>query len=556
MRDVEKRSPEQRRVALDLPVQLVHEGIGEVLPAALRNLGHGGFSISAAIGLAPGAEMDCRIDPMDGGLPIEGLCRVAWTHALGVGDAAMGLSFVELEAESKARLDAIIADLDAAAGDATPQAATPRVRVVRGRVWLTPRAVAQPETWVSAALPLRRRDDMQDVWEGPDGVSGRLQDWCLRLDGAEPRLELRLVHQEELEAEEFSEAELLDVEEELGLSRDLLQRLDSEDTLPDASASEWPAQEMRESAAPRIEAEELVYTPAPVETSARPETHFEGQAARVLRALQSIALAVWQRLRGLGLQGLQRLRQLVSAGRRPVPRVQQGRRRMQGRPAPARSRRSTTRSGRVASRRRVGLLPLSLAVAAVGLLAWAVWPTPQADAVNQALLEAQAKSEAESVVEPQPAAPSSAKRTATPGTVPADSPYAVDLRASADSAAKAPAVVPAAPVATGQRFASGEVKEARSFLIRMSRAVELLKGEAQKGGFVLKALGALALDRAGPIAEGHPLVESAMILNRGDHAELSVRFREGTQPAYEVTARGAILEVRVAQQSLVAASAR
>ena len=40
-------------------------------------------------------------------------------------------------------------------------------------------------------------------------------------------------------------------------------------------------------------------------------------------------------------------------------------------------------------------------------------------------------------------------------------------------------------------------------------------------------------------------IERAMILNRGDHSELTIRFVEGRDPAYRVEARGATLELTV-----------
>ena len=58
----------------------------------------------------------------------------------------------------------------------------------------------------------------------------------------------------------------------------------------------------------------------------------------------------------------------------------------------------------------------------------------------------------------------------------------------------------------------------------------------------------LSLDRAGPIASNHPLVERAMILNRGDHAELTITFVEGRRPAYRVVARNSAIELVIGRR--------
>lgn len=102
-----------------------------------------------------------------------------------------------------------------------------------------------------------------------------------------------------------------------------------------------------------------------------------------------------------------------------------------------------------------------------------------------------------------------------------------------------------APVVEGPSFGAASVPEARSTTIRMSQSVATLRGQATDGGFTVTVPGALALDRAGPIAAANPSVERAMILNRGDHAVLTVRFVAGRTPPYRVVARGRAIEVAI-----------
>ena len=102
------------------------------------------------------------------------------------------------------------------------------------------------------------------------------------------------------------------------------------------------------------------------------------------------------------------------------------------------------------------------------------------------------------------------------------------------------------PVSEGQSFGSSSAPDdARSATIRMSQPVSTLRGQRQDDGFSVTVPGALALDRAGPIAAANPSVERAMILNRGDHAVLTVRFVAGRNPEYRVVARNRAIVVEI-----------
>jgi hypothetical protein len=120
--------------------------------------------------------------------------------------------------------------------------------------------------------------------------------------------------------------------------------------------------------------------------------------------------------------------------------------------------------------------------------------------------------------------------------VPAGSPFAVDVR-EGGAAAKPAAAGPAL------RFGAAQVPRARRFTLRMSGRVRGLQGAADAGGFNVTVLGALSLDRAGPISSAHKAVQRAMIINKGDRAELNIRFADGKRPAYQVTAEGNALHV-------------
>jgi len=133
-------------------------------------------------------------------------------------------------------------------------------------------------------------------------------------------------------------------------------------------------------------------------------------------------------------------------------------------------------------------------------------------------------------------------RPQAPQALPEGSPYAVDVR---EGAAPAPAV--AAPT-EGALFGAPDVPGGRSYLIRMSQPVSVVRGTPRTDGFTVTIPNSLSLDRAGPIAASHPLIERSMILNRGDHSELTITFVEGQSPTYRVSARGSAIEVLIARR--------
>jgi hypothetical protein len=149
--------------------------------------------------------------------------------------------------------------------------------------------------------------------------------------------------------------------------------------------------------------------------------------------------------------------------------------------------------------------------------------------------------------------------------VPPSSPFAVDVRDKASgprkpvaaapvvatTAAAAPAPAPAvtssaaASPARKLRFGAAQAPRGRRFALRMSGKIHSLTGSDDAGGFSVHVAGCLALDRAGPIASAHGAVERSMIINRGDHAELTIRFDQGKRPAYQVVAEGSTLYVTI-----------
>lgn len=146
----------------------------------------------------------------------------------------------------------------------------------------------------------------------------------------------------------------------------------------------------------------------------------------------------------------------------------------------------------------------------------------------------------EAAAETAPQAPAAATTTAKAATATKPAvPTAVP-------AAAATAATEAKPAAGRKlRFGAAQVPGGRQFALRMSGKIAGLSGSAEKGGFSVVIAGALSLDRAGPISSALKSVSRAMIINRGDHAELSISFVDGKQPQYQVTADGSTLYVTI-----------
>jgi len=297
-----------------------------------------------------------------------------------------------------------------------------------------------------------------------------------------------------------------------------------------------------------------------------PDTTSKSPLVQVLRVFAALQ-GVWQRSVGLLWHGAGQLRsqagQRIVSGTHRI--VAQTRPRRITAPAVGRE----TRDSR-GTLRALGLGLLS--IAAVALFAYALAPAAREDLllhrqlqpaavvagtakpVMGPLAESAAVTSAQAGL-PMATAPAPASATLgqpststnnpnTPpaaGVVPAGSPYAVDLRAG--KAAPQPAT--ASTLAGGSAFGQKQIPNAKRFVLRMSSPIKAVQGSSDAHGFNIVIPGSLALERAAPIAAGNPAIARAMIINRGNRSELSVRFADGKNPAYRVSGQGAALEVLI-----------
>jgi hypothetical protein len=135
--------------------------------------------------------------------------------------------------------------------------------------------------------------------------------------------------------------------------------------------------------------------------------------------------------------------------------------------------------------------------------------------------------------------------TATPAPEPMAAPTAV--QGVTVPAAAAPAEPSAAEQPPAAPFGEPIIENGRTFVLRMSGPVRHIEGEARDDGFTVRVPGRLALDRAQPIANAHQAVARAMVLNRGEYAELTVDFRPGMRPKYQVVGKDNALEITLAR---------
>lgn len=191
-----------------------------------------------------------------------------------------------------------------------------------------------------------------------------------------------------------------------------------------------------------------------------------------------------------------------------------------------------------------------LAFAGVGLAVYALAPRPAADDL-QLQVPVDGPAYPQAAAAPAAGQPAASTAAAAPAQAPAASAAAAAAApraAAAAPAAKPEAAAEAAPKPSEEApndkvFGAAKVPRGRTYTLRMNNEVESLEGDEVDRGFVVQVPGALSLDRASPIAISHTAVARSMILNRGDHSELTIEFIPGKQPAYQVKANGRSLEI-------------
>lgn len=134
---------------------------------------------------------------------------------------------------------------------------------------------------------------------------------------------------------------------------------------------------------------------------------------------------------------------------------------------------------------------------------------------------------------------------AAPNAVPANSPYAVDMR-TANGALPA-AVTAGAQPAGLMTFGAPSLSGGLIYTLRMDGRITGITGARARTTLSIRVNGARSLDRAAPVFARNPQIERAAIVNSVDHADLTIQFKEGMAPNYRVVARGDSLEVMLSR---------
>ncbi len=578
------RGRREERVPLDALIELRSDESDEVLEADGLDLGSGGLSMRASFVPPVGARLECQFRCPPEGDPVRAQGEVVWAEAVGPRSGAFGMRFLELDTKSATAIRRVVApEIEVP----VPAPGLPTIAMMRidglGAPIETDVRLAEPDRIVLeqelSFLRLGRGVEVDVPGRGKE--RGRIASVELRqgplnvptlvfgvlLD--EARVEKPEPVPQPLAAVVSPTFPQQGTEQETGLPS-------STDTWPerplfvDAAATVAPKAITRPSAraadAPRVIA---TGTERDEQASLSQEEHAELQSmtgtpafmlalgrtwatlqivikARCLPPLQSARSALstwsgetlpklerlWLQLRTLAALQLARLRTLREARTKAKPRT------TAPAPRPQRTAQSVLREAkripeeRPAPRNR-RMLASALAVVGIGLGIYALAPRSGADRIP---VRRRPLAAAESV-QPAPS-PTVAPVLATAEAAPATG--------TAAPSSAAPALVdPAAVTASagGRTFGASEVPSGRVFVIRMSGPVDSVEGDQREDGFTVRVPGRLALDRASPIASSHRAVARAMILNRGDYAELTVDFLPGLRPKYQVIAKENTIEV-------------
>jgi hypothetical protein len=573
----------EQRVPLDALVELRSEDSDEVLEADGIDLGPGGLSLRASFVPPVGARLDCHFRCPPSYDPVNAQGEVVWSEWSGPRSGAFGLRFLELDTKSATAIRRMVEPGgETRAPDAAAQPKTAVMRIdglgapveADVRVLETDHIVLEQELLF---LKLGRGVDVDVPGQGKK--RGRIASVELRHGPLDvPTLVFGVL----LDEAPSPAAVAPSILHAVAVSEAAEQRAKSLAKDPDEPAV--AATYVTEPAARAEQPNALAVTAEPqaaAPTDTRPErSRFEAvqrerapeperepaptaelSRAASLPALREIfgrvssaSSGAKPKLDDVGRSALDRARSLVTLQRERLAQARQARLSKQRRttsPAPK------PRAAQPVARRQAGgaqaapaprnrrLLAAALSLAGVGFGVYALAPRSEADRIPlrpraaptiqpvQPSVAPSASVLTHPQPEPTPAAPSASAQALDPtqggvtqqGTAP-------------------PAAEPANPASSAPRvFGAAEVHNGRTFALRMSGPVETVEGEARDDGFTVRVPGRLALDRASPIATSHRAVARAMILNRGNYAELTVDFLPGFNPKYQVVAKDNTIEV-------------
>ena len=498
--------PRAPRVPLDdVPVTMAPEGFHQEFEASATNVGVGGLSMRASVVPQIGSRLRCEFQCPGGEHTLRVIGEVVWTQEAAADTAEFGVRFTDLKSDDFAELEHFVASVkgrDVELFDDDEVSGVHDMQAIEGNEEMK---IALQGVATAIVTRVRSRNSEGIEVEQPlpfltlgtkveclqSGKNGWLRDVHLRYEGNTPKLVLGIGYGEQAEQE----------------------RMDTLDGSEPMATAEPREETMRQSDVPQFvsyppeqdiasEARSLMTNTGVVVTAilAACQRAYMWIATQVQATLPKMAATVSDAL-GTAQRFVVLAWKNISS---PAPR-----------------RRTTTRrsakaskNGRPQPKMRLRWLILLGLIPALLWLGYSQWraanpPSISEVSVGEPVMDAQQRA---MMVPPPP--PLEAKRAPTP--------------------------------VSGTSFGADNIADGRKFVLQMSRPVKRIEGLAQDDGFSVTIPDSLSLSRAGPIAQAHPHVHSAMILNHGDRSELSVVLAPGQRPSYRVEAVGATLEITLA----------
>jgi hypothetical protein len=583
--ETERRSNGPSRLPVDLLVELSHEGDEDVYEADAIDLGPGGIGLRASVLPEIGQRLRCRFELPGQYELCETRGEVVWAVDAGRLCGAFGVRFEDVDPHTARALAALPFD---PAGTRTVKVHLDGVgSAIEGEI------VSQGDTIsVEQNMPFLQIGRSAELEQSGVKTRAVLERVRLRVEGGTPRLVLELApfvsneERDEVECVPTADATIQDEPLEALIAKSVTR----EETPQRKPEREAPRVVSRSEAMPTDEsgAREELALKARLDAliaATKPQLAKALVATRALATLVMAKSGPWLvRVRD-GVVALFRL--LASSIAQRAPRLgaalgQAPRRRTALPPVatvapPKRVRGAAPVVVPAPPVRLRTVLLLVLVIAAVGSAAYGLASGPEETAEIQIRPSSSAAAPApmlaapvtvpetiEPIVPPSPAAEAApALPTAPPpgwdrampepvtaaGPIPAPSyPSLQDRRTGSITSTSEEVIAPSeAPseAHASMEFGAAEVERGRTTTLRMSAPVQGIEGQADEGGFTITIRGALSLDRAAPLAAASSSIERASIINRGDHAVLTIRFVTGRTPAYRVAAHGTSLDITI-----------
>ena len=525
------QAPRQPRVPLDeVLIKLHPEGFHQEFEADGINVGAGGLSMRASVLPEVGSTLRCQLDNPSGGEAIEMIGRVVWAHESGPHVGEFGIRFTHLTERDQTRIEALIQSWGRSSATA------PVVQLQLDGVGSPIIAEVQSETEHALAVeqPLPFLAIGAAVLNESSGRRGHLEAVELKMDEMTPKLVLSIGYELEDGSESLASEEA------------------DRDTLPDDAPSPLQARESNNEErlhdTPRIvRYDRDVEDAAKLSPLDRLRAYAKSATEQLSRSFGNARSAVTD---GLVPRIGGNVKELFALAGRFIGAL---RSQLDDKPRRKQVPRSEAARAHLKNTRRDGRRYLILAAMVCGIVAagwgiylWAAAGSGDSAAVTDSAAATDSATATDSAADSAAAADSAIDTGVRSGTEAGIAIEPENAAGNENHYVEQGAPLPPESV-RGTSFGAESVAGGEKYVLRMSNPVNEMDGIIETDGFSVTIPGSLSLSQAGPIANAHPDVEHASILNRGDFSELTLRFVAGRHPAYRVEARGPAIEITVAR---------